>query len=108
MSNASFKLLDDSDVAYDLLTYLIDFGRMARGLVVKRRVRLLNVGFTAQNVELQCVPHPTAQVGLPQDTYQVAALSTSEDGTYVPVLTLPTLLPNSKTDIWIRLSLIHI
>lgn len=93
---------DESDVPYDLSSYLIDFGRIRSGETKKVKVILKNVGFTTQEVTLQAIPHPTSQVGLPENTYEAASLSLSESGTYYEILNVGTIGPNTETDIWIQ------
>lgn len=93
---------DEDDVPYDLDTYLIDFGRIRPGEALEKMVVLKNVGFTIEDLELQCVAHPTSQVGLPESTYEAATLSLSESGTYYEVLEISSVGPNIETDIWIK------
>ena len=88
--------------AYDLSAYLIDFGRILSGETKKLKVVLKNVGFSTENIQLECVAHPVEQVGLPQDTYEAATLSLTEGGTYYDVLVVGTKGPSVETDIWIK------
>lgn len=96
---------DEDDVPYDLDTYLIDFGKIRAGEVKKLMVILKNVGFTTEDLELQAVPHPTSQVGLPETTYEAATLSLSESGTYYEVLEISSVGPDTETEIWIKYSM---
>lgn len=93
---------DEDDVPYDLLTYLIDFQRIRPGETKKVMVVLKNVGFTTEDITLECVAHPTAQINLPEVTYEAATLSLTEGGTYYEVLDVGTKGPNVETNIWIK------
>lgn len=93
---------DEDDVPYDLLTYLIDFQRIRPGETKKKMVVLKNVSFTTEDITLQCVAHPTAQINLPEVTYEAATLSLTEGGTYYEVLDVGTKGADVETDIWIK------
>lgn len=99
------QIKDEDGNVYTLLTYLVNFGRLAPGIVKKVKVILVNVGFTTENIKMECVAHPTSQIGLPENTYEVADLSLDEAGPFLNVLPVPTMAPNAQVPIWVRWSM---
>lgn len=102
MMSLNLVIQDESDVPYSLLTRLIDFLRIRPSETLKKMIVLKNVGFTTEDITLQCIAHPTAQVGLPENTYEAATLSLTESGTYYEKLLVGTKGPDVETNIWIK------
>ena len=99
-----FEIEDEYGQVYDLDTYRIDFGDVQMGdISQRRRVILKNSPRAAANVELECVAHPTGQVGTPEDTYEAARLDESSEGPFTSnKLTIGHMSPNESKEIWIK------
>ena len=98
-------LIDDVGQVYDLLTYLIDFATLQWGEVKKIRVRLKNTDRIVTGIEIKFIPHPTAQVGSAEDTYEAALLSDNELGPFVPVFNIGSMSPNEEKYLWLQWSI---
>ena len=99
-----FIVLEDSlGNQYDLSSSLIAFGEVTLTEEAKVAVILHNIaGEPVENVQLQCLAHPTAQVGKAQDTYDATEISLDELTGYVKILDIPYMSTDEKVIIWLR------
>ena len=88
---------------YSLDDYRIDFGDVQLGDISQRRkVIIHNTNRSAIDVEIECVAHPTGQVGSAVDTYDAAKLSFDEEGPFVSnKITIGAMSPSEAKDLWI-------
>ena len=98
-------LIDDLDNEYTLLTNLVDFATLQWGETKKIRVKLKNTSRATTSIQIKFIPHPTAQVGSAEDTYESALLSDSETGTFVPVFNIASMSPNEEKFLWLQWSI---
>ena len=94
---------DSSGNRYDLDDYRIDFGDVQMGdLTQRKKVIIHNTARQTTDVVIECVAHPTGQVGSAQDTYEAARLAFSSEGPFDSnIITVGTMSPSEAKDLWI-------
>jgi len=104
MTTSIHVIVEDQDGnQYSLDDYRIDFGDVQMGDITQRRkVIIHNTNRQATEVEVECIAHPTGQVGSPQDTYEAARLAFDQEGPFTSnKITIGTMSPNATQDLWI-------
>jgi hypothetical protein len=83
---------------------LIDFGDVQMGdMNQRRKVIIHNTQRSATGVLVECVAHPTGQVGSPQDTYEAALLSFDSEGPFVSnSLLIGIMSPGEAKEVWVK------
>ena len=92
---------------YDLTDQPISFGDIQLGESKKMKVQLVNndANRNLTDVVVSALAHPTEQVGTAEDTYDVTDIGTDETGPFSNPLSVGTIGPGAKQDLWIRWSI---
>lgn len=103
-SSIHVTIQDEYGGVYTLDSYRIDFGDVMLGdISQKRRVIVHNTNRAAIDIEIECIAHPTGQVGSPADTYEVARLDLDSEGPFASnKVVIGAMSPNESVDLWIK------
>jgi len=103
MTSIHITVEDEDGNRYSLDDYRLDFGDVPMGDLSQRRMVILhNTARQATNITIECVAHPTGQVGSAVDTYEAAKLSFDSEGPFTSnILTLGSMSPGEAKDLWI-------
>lgn len=102
----SVVFTDGDGVEYDLTTRLINFERMR--LREEKRIAIIlknRSGNVVNNVVVNAVAHPTAQLGNAAETYNAMAFCLEQYGTFVKPLSVGTMGIDEEKTLWLKWSM---
>lgn len=103
MSIENMVIQDDVGNAFDLLTNLVPYGNVSIREEAKRTVVLMNRADSGtENITIQAIAHPTAQIGRAQDTWEAMTFALDELGPWFNILQIPYMSAGQKLDLWMK------
>ena len=97
-------VIEDTDGnLHELLSNLIDFERIRLQEEKVEEIVIHNrTGYIANDISIQAVAHPTAQIGNAIDTYLATLLGETESGPWYNIINITTMGVNEKITLYVN------
>ncbi len=97
-------VIEDTDGnLHELLNNLIDFNRIRQGEEKVEEIIIHNrSGRNVNDISIQAVAHPTAQIGNAINTYLATLMGATSSGPWYNIITIPTMSVNGKVTLYVN------